>query len=294
MSIPPLSRPRPPALAARRGQAARASVLAGAGFVLAAMLVLAPSGGCGDATGGGSDVSCTPGKSVLCRCQDVESSGEKPCSDDGRSFGACSCATTENPEVPEKPGQRPIEVDASADAELPSQCGDKVVQDSEDCDDGNKVEDDGCNSACKLAGPNPASTRSCPGLDTHVWSKPVTYVGTTAGAPLTGSLKPKACQTGSGTATTGASSADRVFKVTAHKSGTMTVTTSDAAYDSLLYVTKACATDGVAYVSCANSNSGTGGEKMSFPVKAGAIYSVFVDGAGVSQQGAFRVTFAIR
>ena len=69
-------------------------------------------------------------------------------------------------------------------------CGDKIVQDGEDCDDGNKVEDDGCDSTCHLSGSNPITTRSCPGLDTHVWSKPVTYVGTTIGSTFRGNLSP--------------------------------------------------------------------------------------------------------
>jgi cysteine-rich repeat protein len=267
-------------------------------LALAATLGLVIAGGCATSanatdTGG---VKCTPGNYVFCRCQNRDE-GTKLCNEDGRSFGKCDpCETPTNPVIPDGPGNPPPDADAASDAQMvPATCGDKVVQDGEDCDDGNAVEDDGCDSTCHLSGTNPLATRSCPGLAMHVWSKPVSYVGTTVGAPLNGSVSPN-CKSDGMNPTSGAAGPDRVFAVTAHKTGTMTVTTTDTDYDCLLYVTESCSTTTpITYLTCAHNTIGVGGETMTFPVTAGKSYSVFVDGAGISKvQGVFRLTVSIQ
>ena len=270
------------------------------GLALAGALGLAIiSSGCASSTSATDTgaVKCTPGNYVFCRCQNREE-GTKLCNDDGHSFGRCEpCETATNPVLPDDPNHPPPEVDGgNADARATSAtCGDKIVQDGEDCDDGNKVEDDGCDSTCHLSGINPITTRSCPGLDTHVWAKPVTYVGTTVGAPLNGSVSPN-CKSDGMNPTSGAAGPDRIFHVTAHKTGNMTVTTTDTDYDCLLYVTQACSTTApITYLQCAHNTIGVGGETMTFPVTAGQSYSLFVDGAGISKvQGVFRLTIAIQ
>lgn len=271
-----------------------------AGFLLVGSIAVAPGSGCATSTGAtDSAVNCTPGNYVYCRCKDRES-GTKLCKADGHSFEACDpCESATNPAEPDDPNHPPIEVDAGKDGAPPPQgiCGDKVVQDGEDCDDGNAVNDDGCDASCHLAGANPLASRSCPGMAVHVWSKPVSYVGTTLNSTNTGSAKPTCSGTSGGNPTTGAAASDRVFNVVAHKTGKMTVTTSDTTYDSFLYVTTAC-TPGpsgeLTYLACVNGVNGTGGETLQFPVTAGTAYNVLVDGAGISQQqGAFRVTFSI-
>jgi hypothetical protein len=134
-------------------------------------------------------------------------------------------------------------------------------------------------------------------MEVHVWGKAVSYIGTTLGSTNTGTASPTCPGTGAGNPTTGAAAGDRVFKVVAHKTGKMTVATSDTNYDSFLYVTNACtpgANGALTYLACMNGVNGTGGETMQFPVTAGMTYNVLVDGAGISQQqGAFRVTFSI-
>jgi cysteine-rich repeat protein len=243
---------------------------------------------------------CTPGNYVFCRCQD-RAEGTKLCNEDGETFGKCEpCETDSNPELPadEDPLPRP-DVDAGPDSQPQGggKCGDKIVQEGEDCDDGNKVNDDGCDDTCHLAGTNPLATRSCPGLDVHVWSQPVTLVSTTIGAPQTGQAVPT-CTGQVGNSTTGAAAGDRVFRVTAHKTGTMKVVTSDTNYDSFLYVTESCtpgAQGELNQFACVNGANGTGGETLTFPVTAGKAYSVLVDGAGISNQvGTFRVTFSMQ
>jgi len=268
-----------------------------AGFVFLGSLALVPAGGCATTTGAvESSVRCTPGAYVYCRCKNRDE-GTKLCNPDGHSFATCDpCESAANPSLPDDPNHPPVVVDGGKgnDASpIPpvGVCGDRIVQDGEDCDDGNKIEDDGCDSSCHLA------TRSCPGLEVHVWSKSVSYVGTTIGSANTGSAKPTCPGTGTGNPTTGAAAPDRVFRVVPHKTGTMTVTTSDTNYDSFLYVTTSCMpgpNGELGYLACMNAVNGVGGEVLSFPVTAGQSYSVLVDGAGISQQqGAFRVTFAI-
>ncbi len=265
------------------------------------MLLGALAGGCAKSSAApDTSIKCTPGSYVYCRCKNREE-GTKLCNEDGHSFDTCDpCETPSNPGLPDDPDKPPVAIDASADGSpqpTAARCGDKTVQDGEDCDDGNAVETDGCDSTCKLAGTDPLATRSCPGLDVHVWSKPVSYVGTTQGSTNTGSAKPTCPGTGSGNPTTGAAASDRVFRVVAHKTGQMNVVTSDVGYDSFLYVTSSCVPGpggALGYLACINANSGVGGETLQFPVTAGKAYSVVVDGAGISQQqGAFRVTFSI-
>ncbi|MBX3189791.1 MAG: hypothetical protein KF819_22390 [Labilithrix sp.] len=242
---------------------------------------------------------CTAGNYVFCRCAD-RNEGTKLCNEDGETFGKCEpCETDENPELPEEedPDPRPDRDAGDTDAPAPATCGDKIVQDGEDCDDGNKNNDDGCDDTCHLAGSDPLASRSCPGLDVHVWSKPVMLVSTTLGSSNTGQASPT-CTGQVGNSTTGAAAQDRVFKVTAHKTGTMKVVTSDTNYDSFLYVTDNCSPGPqgqLSYLACVNGANGTGGETLLFPVTAGKSYSVLVDGAGISNQnGAFRVTFSMQ
>lgn len=264
------------------------------------LLVGALAGGCATSTAApDTGTKCTPGAYVYCRCKD-RAEGTKLCKEDGRSFEACDpCESSTNPGLPDDPNRPPVEVDAGRDGAAPStaRCGDKTAQDGEDCDDGNAIETDGCDSTCKLAGTDPVATRSCPGLDVHVWSKPVSYVSTTQGSTNTGSANPTCPGTDGANPTTGAAASDRVFRVVAHKTGQMNVTTSDTGYDSFLYVTRSCvpgANGDLSYLACINANNGVGGETLRFPVTAGKAYSVLVDGAGISQQqGVFRVTFSI-
>ena len=270
-------------------------------LAIAGSIGLVIAGGCASSTGAadtGGVVKCTPGNYVFCRCQDREE-GTKLCNEDGHSFGKCEpCETATNPVLPDDPNNPPPDLDGGDPDAQPSNatCGDKVVQDGEDCDDGNKVEDDGCDSTCHLAGGNPLPTRSCPGLDTHVWSKPVTYVGTTVGSTFRGNLSPN-CKSDGVNPTSGSSGPDRVFNVTAHKTGNMTVTTTDTDYDSLIYVTQSCvnAPTAITYLKCAHNTIGVGGETMTFPVTAGQSYSVIVDGAGITKyEGVFRLTVSIQ
>lgn len=230
---------------------------------------------------------CTPGKSYYCRCAD-RSEGTWTCID-GRTFDECQpCAAPLPDPIPDPPSE-------TEDAGPLPRCGDGVVDPGEDCDDANTNDTDGCNQQCKLAGSSPPAARACPGLPVHVWgTQKATYVGWTTGAPNTGAVTP-ACP-GKGTNVTGERAPDRVFFVTAHTSGTMTVATRGTSFDNLIYATTQCkdrSKEGPSTsVACVNEVSTTEGETLKFPVESGQTFTVFVDGSGTAA-GNVTVDFSI-
>ncbi len=244
------------------------------------------------------DKECSPGSYVFCRCRDRQE-GTKLCKDDGMSFGPCEpCESYDNPEGPLDPGDPgpddPLPDAGRDDGTSNASCGNGIVEKGEDCDDRNTNETDGCDSNCKLAGLTPFASNACPGLEVHVWGgahKP-TLASTTVGSGNR-SVKPN-CTT-SANATSGANSPDRVFKVTAHKTGTLNVVTSDVDYNVFLWASETCQPSENAYFACVNQSGGVGPESMTFPVDSGKSYYVFVDGSGIdsTRQGNFRVTFSI-
>lgn len=270
-------------------------------------LLLAIFGGCSAETKAKTEKLCTPGAYVFCRCQDRQE-GAKLCNETGDGFGKCEpCETDTNPEI--DPGTSSSggssgdpfpEEDSgtsSGDGGGTADCGDGVVQNGEDCDDKNTNDTDGCDSNCKLAGNNPAATNNCPGMEVHVWGgahKP-TITGSTPGSGNRG-VTPN-CTNQPANPTSGAAAADRVFKVVAHKTGTLNVKVTDNNYDTFLYVVAdgKCTGSSVEYLACRNGVNGAGAETISVPVNAGSQYHVFVDGAGIGtdKEGNFRVTFEI-
>lgn len=246
------------------------------------------------------DQLCNPGNYVFCRCRDRQE-GSKLCKEDGRSFGPCEpCPSYDDPDGWLEPGE-PEELPPlpDADEEPDATCGDGVVQHGEDCDDANTNEADGCSSKCELAGTTPPATNACPGLDVHVWggAHEPTLTSTTVASGNRKVATP--CTAAASTPTSGQASADRVFKVVAHKTGTMTVAVTDASYNAFLYVAETCPSDDVEWFACTNQVDGVGSETLSFSVDEGKSYYVFVDGALPSSrdtsalQGSFRVTFRI-
>ena len=252
------------------------------------------------------DRECQPGAYVFCRCQDRQE-GSKLCGDDGQSFGQCEpCESYGNAEGPLEPGdpgfEEPFpEDDAGIGDGGNASCGNGIVEPGEDCDDDNSDETDGCDSSCKLAGKTPFATNACPGLEVHVWGgahRPTLAESTTVGS---GNRRVSpSCTT---TATTGAGSADRVFNVTAHKNGTLTVATSDVKFNMFLWAAEACVPNGNTAIACVDAVAGVGAEKLSFPVENGKSYHVFVDGSpngngngpgnDAPREGDFTVTFSI-
>ena len=162
-------------------------------------------------------------------------------------------------------------------------CGDGEVNDGEVCDDVNKVDGDGCPNDCRANfNGNPDSGKSCPGQPVHVWSATtVTGTGTTALFPSTWEGPGNTCFPGGNVNVAG----DHIYAVTAHRTGTMTVSTTGATYNVLLSARTTCmdpASQGATM--CANNNGSTApfDETMSFSVVSGRTYYVGVSGAGPS------------
>ncbi len=232
---------------------------------------------------------CTAGQYVFCRCADRQE-GAKLCNDDAKSFGPCEpCQSFDNPEGPLQPGDprpnRPFDPDAGKEA----RCGDGVVDEGEDCDDGNDSDADGCDTRCKLSGLTPPASNGCPGLLVHVWGDDhePTLSSKTPGAGNR-SVKPS-CGSRSGS-----TAPDRVFQVVVHRTGKLKVVVDEASFNVLLYVSNECDVSENTSLACANAVDAVGGEALEVPVESGNRYWVFVDGAGTTApDGDFRVTFAV-
>ncbi len=272
------------------------SILVGS-FALASLLGVACSSE-SKATGGtSSDKICTAGAYVYCRCANRDE-GTKLCHDDGKGFDKCEpCESDGNPEDSSYEGgyvpddKTPVDQDSGP---VGGKCGDKLVTEGEECDDGNTDDTDGCDQNCKLAGSDALSSRSCPGMAVHVFAAPVQFTTTTLGAPNTTSVT-TACPSAAGNnPTTGAAASDRIFAVTAHRTGLMTVSTSDTNFDNWIYVVSGACTAGAqaSYLGCSNKVAGAGAESLQVPVEAGKTYSVVIDGV-LTSQGAFRVKMQI-
>lgn len=175
-------------------------------------------------------------------------------------------------------------------------CGDGEVSgdatSGEACDDINKVMDDGCSSDCRSFSGNPDSGKSCPGQPVHVWgTATVSGTGTTVGFPSTWTGPGNDCTAVSNVNVAG----DHLYAVTAHRTGTMTVSTTGASFNVLLSARRTCmdaATQGTGM--CANNNGSSAplDETMSFPVTSGTTYYVGVSGA-VGATGTYTLNFRI-
>lgn len=236
---------------------------------------------------------CTPNQPSYCRCRDFQE-GQKTCDATGEKFSACiPCETADNPEIPsETVGSRN---DGGPDAApIPTNgdgpCGDGIVNIGEDCDVPDGGAASGCSATCRITGPTPAATATCPGLDLHLWKdgQTPTLDSTTIGG---GTHRTKdACGVNP---TTGATGSDRVFRVIAHSTGTLRVVVSNATFNAFVWAAATC-DDAVKALACANATNDPGGDTLALPVTEGRAYSVFVDGTGTgNNSGAFRVAFSL-
>jgi cysteine-rich repeat protein len=170
-------------------------------------------------------------------------------------------------------------------------CGNGKVDPGESCDDKNKIAGDGCEPNC-VPGGNPNGADVCPGMPVTVWGTSVVNVRnqTTTGYGTALARKAGTCPGGTSTST-GTNAPNRVYAVTAKKTGTMTVTTSNVSFDHQLYVRSNC-TDQSSEITCASAQSGNVGETMSFTVQDGSTYYVVVDGL-VTGAGNYDIAFSI-
>ncbi len=239
---------------------------------------------------------CRPGDAYYCRCANREE-GSRVCNDDGKTYGPCEPCFGDPIEPPidddaSFPPDPPLDAggDARADASDGAVgCSNGKIEAGEECDDGNRTPNDGCSTTCKLEGA-PASSDKCPGMPVHVWTDPVVYTATTAAPFVNDYTTQPTCGGASGSLT-----AERVFAVTAHKTGMLRTVGSSATFDHMLYLSETCAPTGNVLTNqvCANTVSGNGGETLTFPVTAGSTYYVVLEGGGVNQSGTVKLTWSI-
>lgn len=176
-------------------------------------------------------------------------------------------------------------------------CGDGKIDTNEACDDGNKVEGDGCSNDCKKVDGNPTSADSCPGQVVHVWpgQKP-TGAGMTDPA---GGFANKFMSTGTacGVSSNNVNAApDHLYAVTAHAAGTLKVTlTPDAAFNAMLVARSTCSAPQSQLPNtstCGNLSLAGGIETLSFPVTNGQTVTVAADGA-VGAKGPYSILFEL-
>jgi cysteine-rich repeat protein len=239
---------------------------------------------------------CRPGDAYYCRCANREE-GSRVCNDDGKTYGPCEPCFGDPIEPPidddaSFPPDPPLDAgrDARADASDGAVgCSNGTVEAGEECDDGNRTPNDGCSTTCKLEGA-PASSDKCPGMPVHVWTDPVVYTASTVAFVNDYTTQPS-CG-----GTTGSLTPERVFAVTAHKTGMLRTVGSSATFDHMLYLSETCAPTGnvLANQVCANTVSGNGGETLTFPVTSGTTYYVVLEGGAVNASGTVKLTWSIQ
>jgi cysteine-rich repeat protein len=176
-------------------------------------------------------------------------------------------------------------------------CGDGAIATNEACDDGNKVEGDGCSNDCRKVDGNPTTADSCPGQAVHVWpAQKVTGTGTT---DPPGGYVNKFTKTGTscGVSTSNLNAApDHLYAVTAHGAGNLKVTlTPDPAFNAMLVARRTCAdpnTQAPDTSTCGNLASAGGVETLTFPVTDGETVSVAAEGA-LNAKGPYTIQFEL-
>lgn len=223
---------------------------------------------------------CIPNDQIHCPCANGQN-GLKRCNEDGSGFGEClvdgktSC-------------DQPTQSSSSSGSMPVRKCGDGTVDPGEACDDGNQVDGDLCSSSCLPVG-DPMGAGTCPGMEVHLWGTEEVE-GSANNLPYLNSHKAtKPCNL-----SMGLYGNDRVFAVTAHKTGTLHVETPPASYDVVLFVQTKC-DDNTTEVACSNVNyQNNGAEKLDTPIMKGQTLFVIVDGGPTSSSGDTRVLFSIK
>jgi len=168
-------------------------------------------------------------------------------------------------------------------------CGDGKIDTNEACDDGNKVDGDGCSQGCNAVNGDPTSGGSCPGQIVHMWpGKVVTGTGTTNPYANTFTKTGSSCIVSANNLN---AAQDHIYAVTTHGAGNLkvTLTPTEATYNAMLVARKTCAdptTQGTGM--CANDATAGAADVMTFPVQNNQ--TVFVAAEGVlNAKGSFTI-----
>jgi cysteine-rich repeat protein len=172
-------------------------------------------------------------------------------------------------------------------------CGDGKIDTNEACDDGNKVDGDGCAPSCAAINGDPAVGGGCPGQPVHMWPGK-TVTGTASTLPYGNAFT----KTGSSCIISASdlnAAQDHVYAVTAHAAGSLkvTLTPTEVTYNAMLVARKTC-TDPASQAAgmCANDGSAGAVETMTFPVTNNQ--TVFVAAEGVlNAKGSYTIKFQL-
>ncbi len=173
----------------------------------------------------------------------------------------------------------------------PAQCGNKIVDGNEECDDGNTTVGDGCAANCKLEPINPA-TDTCPGTVLPLVAGPSgTYAGvvTSSTSKFAADYKPKSTSCSSITV-----GRDAVYQVTSPIDGLMTAK-AKGTFDTQLYARDGCGTDTTLFndLACTAAVDGNGAETITFPVNANTPVWIVVDGDATEAHGVFELAVGV-
>ncbi|MEJ7729410.1 MAG: DUF4215 domain-containing protein [Polyangiaceae bacterium] len=179
----------------------------------------------------------------------------------------------------------------------PGACGNDVLDGGEECDDGNALAGDGCDS-CFLEPPSGSSNDICPGAVlplTGTGSDPRVAVVTATTELLAGNYGVSGI---TGCAPT-VSAHDAVYQVTSDITGKMKVDVTGQ-FDAAVYVRSSgsasmvCEATGSAnVVGCADKLDGNGAEQVVVPVVAGQPTFVYVDSTTTTQAGLFELAVEV-
>jgi cysteine-rich repeat protein len=158
-------------------------------------------------------------------------------------------------------------------------CGDGALEGGEQCDDGNTAGGDGCGPACALEPAGPKET--CPGEVLALADQGGSYAATAAAGTI--NLLNDVALTGCPSA-----GRDAIYQVVAPIDGVLTATVPAAGFNVSLGARADCAA-AASQLTCANANTGDGGEQITFAIAQGQDYFLVVDGTAAPEFGAFQL-----
>jgi len=216
------------------------------------------------------DCNGTPGCLEICgNGQDDDADGLVDCADEACS--ACPTTETECGNLFDDDQDGTVDcddVDCAAVCVAPV-CGDALVAPTEECDDGNLIDGDGCSAICEV---EPGEV--CENLA-------VLPLGTTDGSNAgTTNVMSASCVVEGGT--------EVAYSFTAAAAGTLFVSL-EAAHDMGLYAASECGEAGVE-LACDNSVLGGQLETIGVAMTQGQTIMVVADGAGPDAGGPFQLT----
>ncbi len=152
----------------------------------------------------------------------------------------------------------------------PTSCGDGIAQFPEQCDDGNLIDGDGCNAACRLETPM-AAPGTCPGasymfVGSATGPKKLSFAGDVS--TLANTMGSLGCGGGLGP--------DQVYAITPTISGAITAELHASYPAALLHVRGECSTSSTE-LDCKQGPVAGVPMRTTFPVEAQKTYFVFAD-----------------